>query len=270
MKNRIVIIVIFCLAATHTVHAQFLKDLKEQAVGRSKEVVQYKTNEKVTEKTSEGMDEVMNVNIREAIKGDETYEEYEHLKGVYNFSYHYQMKTVANDRTTLTDYLFQPGEAYYGVSPGEETDKLTIFETEHFFTFSGSGKNKSVKSSKPTDARKKEEERFNFRNQVSSSELPAKNFLGYECQGYQLRTSTQTVDYYLIPGSGVTIPASLLQNLNLNLPRLVLDKLIAENRELIVSMEIKNNTNNARIALIECTELNEIGFEFETEGYTIR
>ena len=263
-------IAVLSLITTIKANAQFLKDLKGQAVGRSKEVVQFKTNEKVTEKTSEGLDKVLNVNVREAIKGEETYEQYEHLKPAYKFSFHYQLKTIENGRTTIADYLLQPGEPYFGVSPGEGTDKLTLFEAEHFFTFSGTGKNKSVKSSKPDIPGKKEDDTFNFRNSVSLSELPAKTLLGYECLGYQLRTSDQTVDYYIIPGSEAVFPPPLLQNLNINLPRLVLDKLMAENRGLIVYVEKRNNTNNARIALVECTELNHIGFEFETEGYNIK
>ena len=270
MKNRIAMIAVLSLITTIKANAQFLKDLKGQAVGRSKEVVQFKTNEKVTEKTSEGLDKVLNVNVREAIKGEETYEQYEHLKPAYKFSFHYQLKTIENGRTTITDYLLQPGETYFGTSQEEETDKLTIFEADHLFTFSGSGKNKSVKSTKPDDNRKKEDDTFNFRNQLSTSELQTKNFLGHECPGYQLSTSNQTVEYYIIPGSEAAIPPSLLHNLNLNIPRLVLEKLMAEQRGLIVSVEMRNNTKNERVLLLECTELNHIGFEFVTEGYSIR
>lgn len=269
MKNTVLLIAAFLLATCWKANAQFLKGLKEQAVGRSKEVVQFKTNEKVTEKTSESIDKVMNINLKETFKGDDASEEYELLKPVYNFSFHYRMKTVANGRTTFSDYLLQPGESWYGVSPGEETDRLTIYEAEHFFTFTGSGKNKSVKSSPPDTGKKKEDDTFNFRSSATGGGLPPKTFLDIECPGYQVRASGRTVDYYILPGEGVNFPPALLHNLNMSIPKAILQQLVSESRGLIVSAEMSDENNNL-IFLMECAELNKIDFAFETEGYSIR
>lgn len=269
MKKIALLTFIFSLTLLTTTYAQFLKNIKDQSVERSKDVVQNKTTEKAMVKTAEGMDKILNFNPKEAIKGEETYEEYDLLKPAYGFSLHYQMKLIANGKATITDYLFQPNAGYYGVSSGQETDKLTIFDEEYFFTFSGTGKNKAVKSSKPSE-KKKDDDTFNFRNTMASSELPAKNLMGSECLGFQLKTSDRTVDYYVMTEVPAAIPAAIWTNLNVGLPRPVLQQLMTENRGLIVSVEMRNNANNARIFQLECTELNPIDYEFETEGYTIR
>lgn len=269
MKKIALLTVFFSLSLLTTAYAQFLKNIKDQSVERSKDVVQNKTTEKAMVKTAESMDKVLNLNPKEAIKGEETYEEYDLLKPAYGFSLHFQMKLITNGKATITDYLFQPNAGYYGISSEQETDKLTIFEEEYFFIFSGTGKNKAVKSSKPSE-KKKDDDTFNFRNTMVTSELPAKNLMGSECHGFQLKTSDRTLNYYVMTDIPAAIPATIWANLNLGLPRPVLQQLMSENRGLIVSVEMKNNANNARIFQLECTELNPIDYEFETEGYTIK
>lgn len=269
MKKTLVITALLTLALVIQTNGQFVRNLKEMAVGRSKEVIHHKTNEKVAETTAEGMDKILNPDLSGLLNTNESYEQYENLAPSYRFTYHYRMKTVTGGKTVSTDYLLHPGSSYYGISAGEETDRLTIFETDHLFTFSGSGKSKSVKSSKPETSGKKEDDTFNFKSSATISGLPPKTIMGAECHGYQLRTSQKSLDYYILPGTGVTIPPTMLQNLNTGIPKAILQQLSSEIRGLIVSAELKNEKNE-RIFLMECTELNPIEYEFETEGYTIK
>ncbi len=267
MKKNLFITALLTLALAIQTNAQFVRNLKEMAVGRSKEVIHQKTNEKVTEKTADGMDKILNPDLPGLVSNNESYEEYENLESTYRFTFHYRMKTAAGGKPNFTDYLLNPGSNYYGISAGEETDKLTIFETDHFFTFSG--KNKSVKSSKPDIPGKKEDDTFNFRNSASVNELPVKIIMGAACPGYQIRTPEKTLEYYILPGAGVTIPPTMLQNLYSGIPKAILQQLTTETRGLIVSIELKNEKND-RIFLMECTELNPIEYDFDTEGYTIK
>jgi hypothetical protein len=264
-----ILILIVCLASL-TAKAQLLKEIKEKALGRSKEVIEFKTTEKAAGETSKVMDKVLEPDL-EGIKGGRSnVSAYESMRSEYEFNQHLQIKTFFDGKEKISDFLFPSDADFLGVSDAGDSEKFTIYDSGFSYIFVNEGKKKSVKATEWI-TNSKDEEGFSFRSTLNITRLEPMTLLNYQCDGYQLEIEDRILRYYATTETDAKLPLTFFESVNFKLPSAMLNHFITEAKGLILYMEVLSKKDTKKhLFQMECSDFNKIAFSIDTTEYNAK
>lgn len=182
---------------TVNANAQFLKELKNQALERSKEVVIGKTAEKAANKTGDAMDKILNPDFSRFANPGGKKVDMSRLPDFYSFDYRYALKMTTAEGAIDFDYFLSKTEPYMGAKMNMGMDMSMIFDEGRkiMFTYvNGMGIATEMDLNEAMD-----EEDVNMYNDYTFKELPNREFLGYDCIGREMENDEYKFTVYIAP-----------------------------------------------------------------------
>lgn len=263
------LILIVCLVNS-TAKAQLIKEIKEKALGRSKEVIEFKTIEKAAGETSKVMDKILEPDLEGITGGRNKVSAYENMRSEYEFNQHLQIKTSFDGKEKISDFLFPSDADFLGVSDAGNAEKLTIYDGGVSYIFVNEGKKKFVKAAEWITT-SKEEEGFSFRSTLNLTALEPMTLMNYQCDGYQIETDDRILRYYSTTETDVKQPLKIIELVEYTLPSAMLNHFKSEAKGLILYMEVFSKKDSKKhLYRMECTEFNKIAFSIETSDYNAK
>lgn len=197
MKKILLIAVLIAGVGIINVNAQFLKELKNQALERSKDVVIGKTAEKAADKTGQAMDKLLNPDFSRFTNAGGKKVDMARLPDFYSFDYRYALKMTTQEGAIDFDYYLSKTEPYMGAKMNMGMDMSMIFDEGRkiMFTYvNGMGIATEMDLYEEVD-----EEDVNMYNDYTFKELPNREFLGYDCIGREMENDEHKFTIYIAP-----------------------------------------------------------------------
>jgi hypothetical protein len=197
MRRILLIAVLIAGFGTINVNAQFLKELKNQALERSKDVVIGKTAEKAADKTGDAMDKILNPDFSRFANPGGSKVDMSKLPDFYSFDYRYALKMTTQEGAIDFDYFLSKTEPYMGAKMNMGMEMSMVFDEGRkiMFTYvNGMGIATEMDLSEVVD-----EEDVNMYNNYTFKELPNREFLGYDCIGREMENDEYKFTIYIAP-----------------------------------------------------------------------
>ncbi|WP_144607159.1 hypothetical protein [Algoriphagus algorifonticola] len=247
--------------------AQFLKNLKKRVEERTKEVIEYKTADKAGQITENALEKILNPNLSGLMNGGGRGMSVDasELPDNYHFEYRYAMKMTTSAGEIQFDYFLNPNESYLGYKMDMGMDLFSIIDEERKVIVNYIDGNPIATSMDIAKNMENEEEEYleDFQN-FTLTELPNKEFLGYNCIGRQMENEQYKFTVYF----ATDMPANfdnVFNNTQNNLPPEL--ERFAEDypNSLMMYMEMEDKENKGKkngSATMECVA-------FEPYEYTV-
>lgn len=252
MKRILLIAVLIAGVGTINVNAQFLKELKNQALERSKEVVIGKTAEKAADKTGDAMDKILNPDFSKIANPGGKKVDMARLPDFYSFDYRYALKMTTREGAIDFDYYLSKTEPYMGTKMNMGMDMSMIFDEGRkiMFTYvNGMGIATEMDLYDAVD-----EEDVNMYNNYTFKELPNREFLGYDCVGREMENDEYKFTVYIAPDMEAGF-GTMFKSEHANIPP-AMQKFAQEYENgLMMYMEMVDKTNKKKkntSATMEC------------------
>ena len=258
---KISIILILLFAISTNADAQFLDRLKKKVIERTTDVVIDKTADKAAEQTNKLMENILNPNLDGLFNFGTTPVDLNDLPASYNFNYSYNTKMVNEGGEFEMEYLFSENSPYFGVKTDMAPDMLMIYDNSNNTII--------IKSGDAIIARElpKIEENEDYSGEdidlnvdYEFSELPDRNFLGYNCKGYQMENDEHVMKVYIAPDAGVSFNNfDAGKGMPNNMPSEMVEfsKRYENGLMLYMEMEDKSENQNTHLITMECTSFNK-------------
>ncbi|MDD4777935.1 MAG: DUF4412 domain-containing protein [Fermentimonas sp.] len=197
VKLFILFSVTFAFGFVNSANAQFLNRLKNKVLESAENVVVDKAADKAAEKTADAMDKVLNPNMEGLFNMGGKSVDLSQLPEAYHFDYDYTLKMSSQGEEMRMNYLFNKNEPYIGIKTEASPEMVMILDSPKN-TF-------IIKSDETVIARE-----FNTDNELNEdeidenlnytfSELPDREFLGYNCKGFQMENEENKIIVYFAP-----------------------------------------------------------------------
>ncbi|SDD78632.1 hypothetical protein SAMN04488104_10616 [Algoriphagus faecimaris] len=264
-KSILILLALVC--SIPIAEAQFLKNLKKRVEERTKEVIEYKTADKAGQMTENALDKILNPNLEGLMKGGGKGMSVDasELPDNYIFEYRYAMKMSTSSGEMQFDYFLNPNESYLGYKMDMGMDLFSIIDEERKVIVNYIDGNPIATSMDIAENMDIEEDEYleDFQN-FTLTELPNKEFLGYDCIGREMENEQYKFTVYF----ATDMPANfdnVFNNTQTNLPPEL--QRFAEDypNSLMMYMEMEDKENKGKkngSATMECVA-------FESYEYTI-
>ncbi len=199
MKNYrlIFIIPVLLVLGMEPVSAQLLREIKNRAIERSKDVIVAKAANKAAEKTGEAMDKLLNPDFSKLTNPAGKKVDMSKLPDAYHFTYLYRLKMTTSEGDIDFDYYLNPDESYMGAKINMGMDMSMVFDEGNnvLLTFvNGMPIATELDSGEAFD-----DEDLDIYNDYTITELPNREFLGYDCIGRQMENDEYKFIMYIAP-----------------------------------------------------------------------
>ncbi|WP_425639178.1 hypothetical protein ACPUEN_05870 [Algoriphagus yeomjeoni] len=264
MKKLILIV----LAIGFTIplaQAQFIKNLKKRVEERTKEVIEYKAADKAGQLTENAMEKILNPNLGGLMQGGKKGMSVDasELPDSYNFYYRYAMKMSTSAGEMQFDYFLNPDESYLGYKMNMGMDLFSIIDEERKVIVNYiEGQPIATSMDIGEEGIAFEEDNDMDYNSFTLTELPNREFLGYDCMGRQMENE----QYKFIVYFANDMPANfdnVFKNTQGNLPP-ELQRFVEENQgSLMMYMEMEDKENKGKkngSATMECVAFEEYDY----------
>lgn len=252
MKRILLIAVVIAGFGVTQSKAQFLKDLKDRALERGKDVIIGKTADKVADKTGDAMDKILNPDFSKFANPGGKKVDMAGLPDFYSFDYRYALKMTTQEGAIDFDYYLSKTEPYMGAKMNMGMDMSMIFDEGRkiMFTYvNGMGIATEMDLSETVD-----EEDVNMYNDYTFKELPNREFLGYDCIGREMENDEYKFTIYIAPDMEAGF-GTMFKSEHANIPP-AMQKFAQEYENgLMMYMEMedkKNKKNKNTSATMEC------------------
>lgn len=232
--------------------AQLLKDIKNRAIERSKDVIVAKTANKAAEKTGQAMDKLLNPDLNGLMNRSGKKVDMSDLPESYRFNYLYSLKMTTKEGEIMFDYYLNPNEPYMGAKINMGMDMTMVFDEGNnvLLTFvNGMPFATEMDSGEGFD-----EDELDSYNDYTITELPNREFLGYDCIGRQMENDEYKFIVYLAPDMEAGF-GKVFKSDRANLPP-AMQKMSEEYENgLMMYMEMEDKKNKKRkntSATMEC------------------
>jgi hypothetical protein len=178
-------------------NAQLLREIKNRAIERSKDVIVGKTAEKAAEKTSQAMDKLLNPDLSKLTNPAGKKVDISSLPETYHFTYLYRLKMNTSEGDIEFDYYLNPNEAYMGAKMNMGMDMTMVFDEGNNVMITMVNGMPIATEMDPDEGF--EEDELNLLNDYSITELPNREFLGYDCIGRQMENDDYKFIVYIAP-----------------------------------------------------------------------
>lgn len=251
--NRILIIaILLTVVGIDTANAQFLKDLKDRAMERSKEVVIGKTADKVADKTSQAMDKILNPDFSGLMNQGGKKVDISKLPDSYEFDYRYALKMTTSEGVIDLDYYLSKTEPYMGAKMNMGMEMSMVFDDGNkvMFTYVNG---MAVATEMDLNSELDNEDLTDYQDYTFKT-LPNREFLGYDCIGREIENEEYKFTIYIAPDMEAGF-GSMFKSDHANLPP-AMQKFAAEYENgLMMYMEMEDKKNKKKkntSATMEC------------------
>jgi len=189
--------------------AQFLKDLKKKVEDRTKDVVEYKVAEKAGQTTENAMDKILNPNFKGLGAGGKMGKSVDTstLPDSYSFQYLYALKINNSEGDITINYYLNESESYMGIKMDVGMDFFMVMDDENKVMVNFIN-NQAIATSLDIGLEDEMDEdgsdEMNF-DDYTITELPNREFLGYDCIGRQMESEEYTFIMYMAMDMPVTL-----------------------------------------------------------------
>ena len=252
MKTILLIAVLIAGVGTINVNAQFLKELKDRAIDRSKDVVIGKTAEKAADKTGDAMDKILNPDFSRFMNPGGSKVDMSKLPDFYSFDYRYALKMTTQEGEIDFDYFLSKTEPYMGAKMNMGMDMSMIFDEGRkiMFTYvNGMGIATEMDFNDAMD-----EDDVNMYNDYTFKELPNREFLGYDCIGREMENDEYKFTIYIAPDMEAGF-GNMFKSEHANIPPAMQKFALEYENGLMMYMEMmdkKNKKKKNTSATMEC------------------
>jgi hypothetical protein len=179
------------------VDAQFLKDLKNRALERSKDMVIAKTAQKAADKTGQVMDKLLNPDFSKLMNQGGKKVDMSKLPDSYKFHYRYALKMTTAEGGIDIDYYLHKTEPYMGVKMNMGLEMSMVFDEGNkvMFTYVN-GMATATEMDLNSEVAKED---VNMYDNYTLKELPNRKFLGYDCIGREMESDDYKFTIYIAP-----------------------------------------------------------------------
>lgn len=256
MKKSILSLCLIILC-TQLSQGQFLKDLKKRVEERAKEVVEYKTADKAGQMTENALDKILNPNFEGMFGGGAKGKpvDVSDLPDAYSFEYRYAMKMSTSAGEMQLDYFLNPNESYIGYQMDMGMNFFSVIDEERQIMVNYiDGRPIATSMNILGEEEMMEEDYAMDYESFTLTELPNREFLGYDCIGRQMENDEMKFIVYF----ATDMPANfdnVFKNTQNNMP----DELKRFTEEfpnsLMMYMEMEDKENKGKksgSATMEC------------------
>lgn len=192
-----IIILLLSGAATEQASAQFLKELRDKAIEKSKDVIVSKAADKAAERTASAMDKLLNPDFSKLANPAGKKVDTSRLPDAYHFSYLYRLKMATSEGDILFDYYLNPDESYMGAKMDIGMDMTMVFDEENQVIITMVNGMPIATEMDMNDAF--DDDELNYLKDYSVTTLPNREFLGYDCIGRQMENDDYKFIVYIAP-----------------------------------------------------------------------
>jgi hypothetical protein len=197
MKRILFITVLIAGFGVNHSKAQFLKELKDRTIERSKDVIIGKTADKAADKTGDAMDKILNPDFSRFANPGGSKVDMSTLPESYNFQYRYAMKMTTQEGEIDLDYYLSKTEPYMGAKMNMGMEMSMVFDEGNKVMFTYVNGIAMATEMDLNDA--VDEEDMNLHNNYTFKELPNRQFLGYDCIGREIENDEYKFTIYIAP-----------------------------------------------------------------------
>ncbi|GAB1453437.1 hypothetical protein MASR2M47_34930 [Draconibacterium sp.] len=197
MKKILMIAVLIAGFGVNQSNAQFLKELRDRTLEKSKDMVIDKTADKAADKTGEAMDKLLNPDFGNFMNPGGKKVDMSTLPASYNFDYRYAMKMTTEGGAIDFDYYLSKTEPYMGVKMNMGMEMSMVFDEGNKVMFTYVNGMATASEMDLTDAL--DEEDINMYENYTFKELPNREFLGYDCIGREMENDEHKFTVYIAP-----------------------------------------------------------------------
>lgn len=232
--------------------AQFLKEMRDRAIERSKDVIIGKTAEKAAEKTGDAMDKLLNPDFSGLMNRTGKKVDLASLPESYRFDYLYSLKMTTKEGEVLFDYYLNPSEPYMGAKINTGMEMSMVFDEGNkvLFTYV----NGMSMATEMDLTYEPDEEEMQVDHNYTFKELPNRQFLGYDCIGREMENEEYKFTIYIAPDMEAGF-GKMFKSEHANIPP-AMQKFSREHENgLMMYMEMEDKTNKKRkntSATMEC------------------
>ncbi len=275
--RKILLIVLVSIISTSVTNAQFLKKLQRRVELAAEEAVIRKIEEKVSQKTGEGMDKILDKDFNNMFKkkfGGMSAVDPSILPESYDFDWKYTMQIQSKEGTFVMNYFLKPQAKYFGAKPEIPQSKskgsmFTVMDFERnvntIFMDLGSSKT-ATPLSMPKDMGLKADD-DDQTEEYTFEEIGTKEILGYKSQGFKMENDEVLMIIYV----AMNAPVSFTQIFGVDTKKMPkgfnpkwLDK--ADN-SLVMEMEFTDKKTKKNSSKMIVTALNEEPFSIIKNDY---
>lgn len=181
----------------NSANAQFLNRLKNRVLDKTEEVIVDKAANKAAEQTADAMDKILNSKLEGLFDFGGKAVDISQLPEVYHFDYNYTLNMASEGGEMQMNYLFNKNEPYIGIKTEASPDIIMIFDSPKNTVIIKSNETVFAREIK-TDPELSDVEIDNDLNYIFT-ELPDRNYLGYNCKGYQIENEEHKIIVYFAP-----------------------------------------------------------------------
>jgi len=275
--KKILLILFVSIISTSVTNAQFLKKLQRRVELAAEEAVIRKIEQKVNQKTGEGMDKVLGNDVKNMFDkkfGGMSTVDPSILPERYDFEWKYTMQIQSKEGNLIMNYFLKPKAKYFGAKPEIQQSKskgsmFTVmdFERNVNTVFFNSGKSKvATPMSMPNDL-DLESDNEDTSGEYTFEEIGTKTILGYQSQGFKMENDEIQMIIYV----AMDAPVSFTQIFGVDTKKMPkgfnpkwLDK--ADN-SLVMEMEFTDKKTKKNSSKMIVTALNEEPFSILKKDY---
>ncbi len=263
MKKIFLIAVLLVSVGIINSNAQFLKELKNRALERSKDVIIGKTAEKAADKTGQAMDKLLNPDFSRLMSPGGNKVDMSKLPDSYNFDYRYALKMTTVEGEIDFDYYLSKTEPYMGAKMNMGMEMSMVFDEGNkvIFTYVN-----EMAVATEMDLTSDLGETDIKMDSYSFRELPDREFLGYTCIGREMENDEYKFTVYIAPDMEAGF-GTMFKSEHANIPPAMQKFATEYENGLMMYMEMVDKKNKKRkntSATMEC-----VAFEpTETVIYT--
>ncbi len=271
MKRILLIAVLIVSVGIINVNAQFLKDLKDRALDRTKEVVIGKTADKAADKAGQAADKVLNLDFGNMGKRIGNKVNADDLPKEYYFDYLYGLKMSTSEGEIFFNFFMNTKESgFMGISNSVAMNLFMVMDEERktSITYMNMDNNRFAMAMQNLEEVEASDE-VSYLNEYTITELPNKEFLGYDCIGRQFESDENTMVVYVAPNTKVSLPNAFKSEGAEVPPAFKASAAYFENG-LMMYMEMVDKKNKGKkntSATMECISLETADLMIENRNY---
>ncbi len=195
MKRIVLILGIIAGIGILQAEAQFLKELKERALDRTKDVIIAKTADKAADKAGDAMDKLLNPDFGSLMNKSGKKIDAADLPAQYRFSHKYSLKMSTTQGDIKMDYYLNKTEPYMGMEMDMGMKMFMVFDQGNKMMVNYIN-DVPYATEMAVDVA---EEDFDAQNDYTFTKLPNRKFLGYDCVGHQMENNDYKFIVYIAP-----------------------------------------------------------------------
>ena len=271
--TKILFILLISMISTSG-NAQFLKKLQQRVQEAAEETVIRKAEDKAAEKTGEGVDKVLNMDVQKMM-GSKVGNSIDPsiLPDTYDFDWKYTMQMQTKDGSFTMEYYLKPDAKYFGAKPDMQQKKsegsmfivMDMARNINTIFMDMEDSKMATPMSIPDEMTTESDE--NLIEEYTFEEIGTKTILGYQCQGFKMENDEVEMIMYVTtdaPVSFIQIYGADTKKMPIGFNPKWLDK--AEN-SLVMELEYTDKKKKKNNAKMVCIALNEEAFNINKSDY---